>query len=72
MTREQVWELLQSGCNANEIAAAAHVGTDVARSMCDEALGRVRGATLRRRDAANAALHAQRQVLAMSGRVVSW
>jgi hypothetical protein len=50
MTRDQVWTLLEAGCNAAEIAAAAGVSEDVARCMADEAMGRVRGATLRTAD----------------------
>lgn len=50
MTKRQVWELLKQGCNAAEIAAAAHVSDVVASSMIDEALGRVRGESLREQD----------------------
>ncbi|WDS36218.1 hypothetical protein [Pseudoxanthomonas sp.] len=50
MNTETVWRLLQEGFNAAEIAAAAHVDEDVARSMADEAMGRTRGATIRHLD----------------------
>ncbi|KAB7769333.1 hypothetical protein [Xanthomonas maliensis] len=50
MSKRQVWELLKQGCNAAEIAAAANVSDAVASSMIDEALGRVRGESLREQD----------------------
>ena len=50
MNRATVWTLLQEGFNAAEIAAAAGVDEDVARCMVDEAMGRVRGTTIRNLD----------------------
>lgn len=50
MNRATVWTLLQEGFNAAEIAAAAGVDEDVARCMVDEAMGRVRGTTIRSLD----------------------
>lgn len=59
MTRDQVWALLEAGCNAAEIAAAAGVSEEVARCMADEAMGRTRGATLRAADRQRLALRRQ-------------
>lgn len=40
LTRDDVWELLKAGCNANEIAEAAGVSVPVAIGMINESIPR--------------------------------